>query len=414
MGETRNAASTGTVKILFVTEDKYPPYRPDVAILFAEELAARGYKIDWLLQAQDPHQRSREAPLGGGTAWIARMDAGESRTAKFKKNFYDISNDLKMFKLAHTGQYDFIQVKDKFAAALMAVLAAKFYKLKFFYWLSFPLPEAMLYRVNEGISRYPFVVYCRGHLLKLLLYRIIMPNADHVFVQSDQMKEDVAAQGIPKGKLTPVPMGVSLSRVPYSAEIADGSLPRGSDKMVVYLGALNKVRKIDFLIRAFSEVLRRVADAKLYLVGSAAEPAEAEELEELAVKLGIRDSVIFTGFLPMAEAWRYVGQAAVAVSPFYPSPILRSTSPTKLVEYMAMGKPVVVNDHPDQKKVISESGGGICVPYDERAFAAAIVKLLTNSEEAKAMGIRGRRYIEEHRSYAVLATQLEQRYRELC
>jgi len=402
------------VKILFITEDKFPPYRPDVAVLFVEELAARGYRIDWLLQAQDPQNGSRTASLGGGTAWIAKMDDGESRMAKLRKNFYDIGNDFKMFKLARKGQYDFIQVKDKFAAALMAILVAKIYKLKFFYWLSFPLPEAMLYRVQEGISRYPLVVYLRGRILKFLLYKVIMPNADHIFVQSDRMKDDVADRGIAKDKLTPVPMGVALSRVPYTIEDPINSSSRESSKMVVYLGALNRVRRIDFLIRAFGEVVSRVAGAKLYLVGAATEPIEENELKELAIELGIKDSIIFTGFLPMAEAWAYVRQADVAVSPFYPTPILRSTSPTKLVEYMAMGKPVVVNDHPDQKKVITESGGGICVPYDEHAFATAIVELLNDPEQARIMGTRGRLYIEQHRSYTVLATQLEQRYRELC
>jgi len=402
------------VKILFITEDKFPPYRPDVAVLFVEELAARGYRIDWLLQAQDPQNGSRTASLGGGTAWIAKMDDGESRMAKLRKNFYDIGNDFKMFKLARKGQYDFIQVKDKFAAALMAILVAKIYKLKFFYWLSFPLPEAMLYRVQEGISRYPLVVYLRGRILKFLLYKVIMPNADHIFVQSDRMKDDVADRGIAKDKLTPVPMGVALSRVPYTIEDPINSSSRESSKMVVYLGALNRVRRIDFLIRAFGEVVSRVAGVKLYLVGAATEPIEENELKELAIELGIKDSIIFTGFLPMAEAWAYVRQADVAVSPFYPTPILRSTSPTKLVEYMAMGKPVVVNDHPDQKKVITESGGGICVPYDEHAFATAIVELLNDPEQARIMGTRGRLYIEQHRSYTVLATQLEQRYRELC
>ncbi len=42
--------------------------------------------------------------------------------------------------------------------------------------------------------------------------------------------------------------------------------------------------------------------------------------------------------------------------------ILRAASPTKLVEYMAMGKAVVANDHPEQKRVIEESGAGYCVP----------------------------------------------------
>ena len=401
------------LRFLFVTEDKYPPYRADIAVLFGEELAGRGHKIDWLLQAERAGDTPRKAQLGGGTAWIAKMDAGMSRRSRVKKNIYDMWNDLRMFRLVHTNGYDFIQVKDKFFSALLAILIAKIYRVKFVYWLSYPFPEAMLYRVSEKISRYPFFDYVRGHLFKLLLYRIIMPNAAHVFVQSDQMKEDIAAAGISKDKLTPVPMGVSLGRVPYMESGAYNEV-HGQDKVVVYLGAMDRVRRIDILITAFRDVLRTVSDAKLYLVGSAFDPVHVEDLRTLAAELGIRESVVFTGFLPMEEAWRHVARATIAVSPFYPTPILRSTSPTKLIEYMAMGKAVVANDHPEQRTVIADSGGGLCVPYNETAFAAGIVELLTNPNRAKSMGLLGRRYVEEHRSYAVLADYVEQHYRELC
>jgi glycosyltransferase involved in cell wall biosynthesis len=401
------------VSFLFVTEDKYPPYRSDVAVLFGEELASRGYKIDLLLQAEDPTDKPRQTQWGGGTAWIAKMDAGTSTISKVKKNLYSIWNDLKMFKLASAGRYDFIQVKDKFVSALLAILVSKIYRLKFVYWLSFPFPEAMLYRVSEGISRHPLLDYVRGHLFRLLLYKVIMRSAAHVFVQSDQMKKDVAAMGIPRDKLTPVPMGVPLRKMPNPAdEQCDEISVR--EKSVIYLGALERVRRIDFLIRVFRQVLQTVPGAKLYLVGASSDPADVEELRDLAEELGIGKAVIFTGFLPMSEAWRQVTRAAVAVSPFYPTPILRSTSPTKLIEYMALGKPVVANDHPEQRTVIEVSGGGICVPYDEAAFAEAIVELLSDSERARGMGLRGRRFVEEYRSYVVLADRVEHCYRDLC
>ncbi len=82
-------------------------------------------------------------------------------------------------------------------------------------------------------------------------------------------------------------------------------------------------------------------------------------------------------------------------------------SPTKLVEYMAMGKAVVANTHPDQKLLIDESGCGYCVPWDEDAFADAVVKLMRAPELAQGMGERGRRYVIEHRSYGVIATTVE-------
>ena len=104
-----------------------------------------------------------------------------------------------------------------------------------------------------------------------------------------------------------------------------------------------------------------------------------------------------------------MAEADVCASPFHPTPVLRSTSPTKLVEYMALGKAVVANDHPEQRRVIDDSGAGLCVPYEEQAFAAAIVTLLKNPEIARAMGERGRRYAMENRSYTVIADAVEKR-----
>ncbi len=396
------------MKLLIVTEDKYPPFRPDVAVLFAEEMARRGHKIDWLLQAEDARALPEVVQWGGGAAWVAKTDTGVSRLSKLRKNILDICNDLRMFTLARRHRYDIVQVKDKFLAALVAIVVAKLYGLKFVYWLSYPFPEAILYRVDEGISRYPYLDLLRGHVLKLLLYRIIAPAAAHIFVQSEQMRIDVAAMGVPQSKLTAVPMGVSLQRLPAVSDQADSS-----DKIVVYLGALDKVRRIDFLLAVFAEVLRRVPDAQLYLIGSSVNPADTADLRALAMNLGIEQAVTFTGFLPTEEGWRHVARAAIGVSPLYPSPIYRPASPTKLIEYMAMSKAVVVNDHPEQRQVIEESGGGICVSYDERAFADALVELLNDPDLAKEMGMRGRRYVQEHRSYRILADRVERRYAEL-
>ena len=103
----------------------------------------------------------------------------------------------------------------------------------------------------------------------------------------------------------------------------------------------------------------------------------------------------------------YVRDANVCVSPIYPSPMFNAASPTKLIEYMAMGKPVVANEHPEQSMVIEQSGAGYCVAWDEDAFAEAIVRLLNAPELATEMGERGRRYVAEHRAYDKLTDLVE-------
>ena len=168
-----------------------------------------------------------------------------------------------------------------------------------------------------------------------------------------------------------------------------------------------KARRLDFLIRVLAKVREEIPGTKLYLVGRGEDPTDEELLIQEARRLGVIDSVVFAGHRPQAEAWRYVYEADVCVSPFYPIPILNSTSPTKLVEYMAAGKAVVANDHPEQRLVIEESGAGYCVPWDETAFARAIVQVLASPEQAKTMGEKGRAYVVQHRTYNVIADSVE-------
>ena len=80
---------------------------------------------------------------------------------------------------------------------------------------------------------------------------------------------------------------------------------------------------------------------------------------------------------------------------------------------MAMGKAMVANEHPEQKVVISESKAGICVRYEEDAFAEAILHLLRNPKKTKEMGIRGRTYVSKKRNYGQLAKQVEEKLQVL-
>jgi len=394
------------MSILVVSSDTYPPTRVDVTVLFGEELAGRGHRIDWLLQSEAACARPYVTPWGGGQVWVGATDLGESRFSRFRKHWLGIRNDLRLFKLLRTGKYDIIEVKDKFIAGLAAALASRMYRKRFIYWLSYPFPEAYLHGARDGTARYPLLWLIRGWIFKVLLYRLILPRADHVFVQSEQMRRDVAAEGIPLARMTAVPMGVKTGSI-VATDVTERNLIPAGQPCFMYLGTLNKVRKLDFLMRVLARVLERIPNAKLYIVGAGDDPSDEQLLIEEARKLNVSHAAVFVGKLPQPQALRYVQEADVCVSPFYPTPVLNSTSPTKLVEYMATGKAVVANEHPEQALIIRESGAGFCVPWDEEAFATAIVKLIQDAPLARRMGDLGRKYVQTHRTYTVIADQVE-------
>ncbi len=404
-------------KILFVTSDTFPPYRPAAKAIFSEELTKKGYIIDWLLQAdKSSSSNSRVVKYGTGNAYIGGTNNGPHYLHRIKNVFLGVANDLKVFSLVKRNSYDIVQIKDKFVLALLALLAVKLVRKdkrpKVMYWLAYPYPEASLYAAEIGVARNPWLNRLRGNLYRILLYKVIMHESVHVFVQSDQMKKDVHAEGIALNKMTPVPGSLYLADVPYGTS---SSYEKWEDmkgvKSIVYVGTFDRVRQLDFLIRVFSMVYENDHNCRMYMIGKGQTREDTELLENEATKLGIRDVVIFTGYLPMEEAWECIRWSDVCVSPYYPTPILNSTSPTKLIEYMAMGKAVVGNDHPEQSAVIAESGAGICVPWNEKKFSEALLKILGDPKMGEVMGANGRKYVEEYRTNSVMADVVDNEYK---
>lgn len=395
--------------VLFVTSDTFPPFRPAAKAVFAEGLAARGHRIDWLMQAAELSTPSGVQRFNGGTAYVVATNAGASRLARLKRHLADVWNDFRVFGLLRKHRYSLVQVKDKYIGALIAVAAAKLHGVPVFYWLAYPHGEASLYAARSGVARYRLLYSLRGALQRFVLYRLIMPACAHVFVQSEQMRRDVADEGIPLEHTTAVPSSLNLRDLELQAGQAEE--PLDSPPTVVYLGTLLRERQLDCLVRAHAHVVRDVPEARLVFVGSGWMPDDEDLLRREAERLGIGGNVTITGWLAMPEAWRYVRRAAVCVSPYLPVPILRSTSPTKLIEYMALGKAVVANDHPEQADVLRASGAGILCRWNEDEFAAAIVSLLRDPQRRAKMGAAGRSYVAEHRTHWAMVELVYARYR---
>jgi glycosyltransferase involved in cell wall biosynthesis len=396
--------------ILFVTSDLYPPFRPAAKAVFAEGLAARGHRIDWLLQAAEPSNRGGAQPFKGGTAYVARTNAGTARLARLRRHLADVRNDFKVFGLLKRHRYSLVQIKDKYFGALVTIVAAKLYGVPVFYWLAYPHGEASLYAARNRVARYRWIYRLRGALQRFLLYRIIIPSCKHVFVQSEQMRRDVACEGVPLESMTAVPSSLNLHDLDSQTDGADDV--HAGPPTVVYLGTLLRERQLDFIVRAHALVVRALPDAQLVFVGGGWMPDDEQLLRREADRFGVSGKVTITGWLPMREAWLHVRRAALCVSPYLPVPILRSTSPTKLIEYMALGKAVVANDHPEQADVLRASGAGIVCAWDEQEFAAAIVELLMDAERCERMGAAGRRYVSEHRTHWAMVELVAARYRQ--
>jgi glycosyltransferase involved in cell wall biosynthesis len=369
-----------------------------------------GHQIDWLMQRGPESQNLEETDWLGNRVYLTPRSNRSGFMGRVLNNLYAMFGDFRVFSLAKRNRYDILQVRDKYFASILTILAARMTGARFMYWMSYPFSEHKMYLARNKQTRYPRLLLIKGFLMKIVLYRFILPQAAHIFVQSEQMKKDVAAEGIPVEKMTPVPMGIRADQV---GSANDAKKLDTESPVLLYLGIILRIRQSHMLVDVLERVRRKYPQARLIYVGEGQNIEDRQAVEQAVKDKGLDDAVTITGFLPMTEAWEYVKKADICFSPFYPIPVLLSTSPTKLVEYLAMAKCVVANEHPEQCQILQDSGVGECIPWDEQSFADKIVDILDNPERSEQRASLGPEWVRKHRTYDVISAQVNDIYRQL-
>ncbi|MFZ5802111.1 MAG: glycosyltransferase [Candidatus Omnitrophota bacterium] len=398
------------MKIFYVISDYFPPFRADIVELFARQIANRGCKIDFLMR-RDLSNKKQKEPLKwlSSTVFLTPYNKQVGLAGFLLNQILTIWGDLKIIRVAFYNRYSAIQVRDKCFAGLIAWLSAKLTGAKFFYWMSYAFVESKLYENSKYPTLLSGLVWLKWNFIRLFLYRIILPIADHIFVQSEQMKNDLMKEGITSDKITSVPMGVRADRV---GKAEDAREPKTEEPILLYLGTLYKLRQVDILVEVLKRVRVYYPKARLIYVGEGT-VSDRRVIETRATRLNLSKEVNITGFVSMEEAWKYVEKADICFSPFLPIEPLLSTSPTKLIEYMAMAKCIVANKHPEQCQIMADSGVGHCVPYDEEAFAEEVCSLLDNPRQAKSKAAKGPDWVRHNRTYDLIASELQSKYNAL-
>jgi glycosyltransferase involved in cell wall biosynthesis len=159
---------------------------------------------------------------------------------------------------------------------------------------------------------------------------------------------------------------------------------QSGDDRVVYVGSLTAARGV----REMVEVGRLLGDLPLtvHLVG----PADAAATEVISDAVA-RGWVRWHGFLPNDEALALVDGALAGLSLLRDEPNYRHSKPTKVIEYMAHGVPVVSTPTPPARALVEGDDTGYVVPFQDAAAAAAAVRRLHADPVARqAMADRGR------------------------
>ena len=168
---------------------------------------------------------------------------------------------------------------------------------------------------------------------------------------------------------------------------------------------------VEKVLSVLRYVKREIKDVKLFIVGKGSF-GEEKELEELATKEGLRDSMVFAGWVPLEEVPRHISLGDVAIFPFDDTPLNRAKCPSKLVELMVVGKAIVADKVGEIVEYIEDGESGILVsPKDTRQFAENVVRVLRDESLRRRLGENARSRIWKAFTWRKSALKTEQAYR---
>ena len=243
--------------------------------------------------------------------------------------------------------------------------------------------------------------YAKYILNKVLSY------ADVIISPSEYYIDESRFLGKYRDKIVVIPNGINMEDfdIQYSKEECREKLGLPVDEnMILFVGNLSPYKGPDVLIRAMSEISKKVPDTKLVFVGRG---RMKEELEKLCKNTGVERNVKFAGFVEESLKPLYYKAADVFV---LPSMMITESFGIVNLEAMACGVPIVASKIGGVPDVVKDGENGLLAPpKNSEALAEAIIYLLENEEVRRKMGKNGRKKVENY-SWDEIANKTERLY----
>lgn len=279
--------------------------------------------------------------------------------------------------------------------------------------LKFFTKAKVIYDVHEHypnviIDEYRFFpVFIRHLMSKLFIFieNFFVPSLDFVIYTTPIVGCRYRKMNILSERIENYPM----------LQLSNNPVELSRQKYIIYLGGMAKIRGILELLEAFGDVVKKYPDWKLCLLGNINSKLFIDEINNLILKLKIKENVELISHVSYLNKEKYSSKSSIGVVTYLPFANNISCLPNKIFDYMLVGLPVVASNFLLWKEIIENSRCGLTVnPQDPKDIAAALEYLICNSVEARRMGENGRKAVQEKYNWEQESGKLIKVYEKLC
>ncbi len=228
------------------------------------------------------------------------------------------------------------------------------------------------------------------------LSRFLYRASRRVVVVTPAFKEELVSKwDVPAGKIDVVENGVETDLFTPQGSVGDADSGLDGKFVVSYIGTIGMAHGLEVLIEAASELSETHPDIVFLVVGDG---AEKQRLAADVDTRGLRN-IRFMSSIPRTEIPSQIRASDVCLVLLKKAPIFETVIPTKMLEYMACGRAVILGVDGQARRVLEDAQAGLFVePESASDLARTVTRLYEDGQLRTTLGRNGREYAKEHLS----------------
>jgi glycosyltransferase involved in cell wall biosynthesis len=361
----------------------YTFYECDYRVMrYAQTLRRRGHSVD-VIAVRQPGQQSHEVIDGVNVMRIQERIINETKRSSYvlRLLLFFLRSMARITKQHFRKRYDFIHVHSVPDFLVFAALFPKLLGCKIILDIHDLLPEFYASKFHASSTPLAF-------RLLVAVERLSIAFSDHIIAANDIWQKTLVSRSVPEAKCT------AILNFPDRSIFFRRERTRTDGKfIIIYPGTLNRHQGVDIAVRAFARIKDEVPEADFYIYGAG---DLTPILAALIAELGLKDRVFLNDLVPLSRISAIMANADLGVVPKRNDGFGNEAFSTKILEFMAVGVPVIVAETKIDRYYFDSSLVKFFRSGDEDDLAKSMLTMIRDKQLRDHLREKAREFINKN------------------